>query len=245
LGSSGTNSGTVSRQDGSYDLYITEPYSDSTQIVFSYLGYGSKKVNLSDLLASGESKIRFDLALEEAPISLETFVLKATKSRTEILGKAKFKAKRSVNFSIAKLPRQNLGAETGKIFKPKLDSFQIQEFYFFLSSNDFDTTTFRVVIYDVESNNPAGHLTHEQILYTVYDKGTGWYKIDLRPFEVYHTSDFLAALQWIDHSANGTTLTMPIKAPSFGGQHFYKYGSHGNRKSYRNMSTPLRVLIAN
>ena len=238
VGIVGTSTGTVSKEDGSYSLFFKANTNQNDTVRFSIIGYESQSFLIKEMTDQQT------IVLEEAVVELSEVVVRPSFSNQKIVGRSKTNGGRKVNFSIAKKPRQNLGAEIGKKFKVKNKATQIESLSFFIRSNNFSATKFRISFYSVKKNMPDQHLTNQDIIVSVDDKKTGWIEVDLSGYDIFTKKDFIATIQWIDSSEDGKTLAMPIRFPVFGKKHYYKFGSQAKWKRYKNMSISMTVGLA-
>ncbi len=238
VGIVGTSTGTVSKEDGSYSLFFKANTNENDTVRFSIIGYESQIFLIKEL------KDQQTIVLAEGVVELSEVVVRPNLSNQKTVGRSKTNGGRKVNFSIAKKPRQNLGAEIGKKFKVKNRPTQIESLSFFIRSNNFSATKFRISFYSIKKNMPDQHLTNQDIIVSVEDKKTGWINVDLSAYDIFTKKDFIATIQWIDSSADGQSLAMPIRFPVFGKKHYYKFGSQAKWKRYKNMSISMTVGLA-
>lgn len=244
IGIVGTATGTVSDESGQFTLYIKSSIIEDElpdTIRFSMIGYADQNYNLNQLT---EQKEKLRVVLAQRSFDLEEVIVRPAFKNFITKGKTKTSTKRNVNFAISSRPRQNLGTEIGKRFKVKNKTTQIEKIKFYIAKNNFDTARFRVQVYKTKKGKPGDHLNHEDIIIDVLDKKTGWVEFDLSDYQLTTQKDFIISLQWIDHSSNGKILAMPIIFPSFGGNHYYKFGSQDRWKRFKNMSTNIQVVMA-
>lgn len=238
VGIVGTSTGTVSKEDGSYRLFFKNNTNENDTVRFSIIGYESQSFLIKEM------KDQQTVVLTEGVVELSEVVVRPNLSNQKIVGRSKTNGGRKVNFSIAKKPRQNLGAEIGKKFKVKNKPTQIESLSFFIRSNNFSGAKFRISFYSIKKNMPDQHLTNQDIIVSVDDKKTGWIEVDLSTYDIFTKKDFIATIQWIDSSEDGKTLAMPIRFPVFGKKHYYKFGSQAKWKRYKNMSISMTVGLA-
>ncbi|MEM1121249.1 MAG: carboxypeptidase-like regulatory domain-containing protein [Bacteroidota bacterium] len=238
IGVVGTKLGTIANQNGAFQLYF-EAGMDEEQIVrFSHLGYEAKDFTVASLRLLNGQAIR----LKKIGITLATVEVRPTLSATKIIGHEKINTSRVTNFSIAKKPNQNLGAAIGRRFNIGNKASQLAAFSFYIGGNDFDTTRFRVNIYNIKNGRPHQLLNRANIVTTVVDQRRGWVRVDLTSQQIFVKKDVVVAIEWIEHSQKGRILKLPITMPSFG-THFYKYGSQDKWKRFRGMSTAMTLTV--
>ena len=239
IGILGTSTGTVSDDEGNFTLYLSAQVSAKDTLRISRIGYKSQSFALTEL------KNKLEVTLEEEVFELEEVIVKPKFSNTKVAGRTKVRGKMQVNFSISKKPRQNLGSEIGKKFKiRKRKTTQVEKLRFYIKSNNFSSAKFRIQFYSVKKGKPHKLLSDRDIIVNVNDKKTGWVEVDLTEYEILTNKHFIATLQWIDASSDGTNLAMPINLPVFGSHHYYKFGAQAKWKHFRNMSATMNVTLA-
>lgn len=152
--------------------------------------------------------------------------------------------KQKVNFFIDGQEEDNVGSEIGRKFGISKES-HLQNFNFFLSYNNFDTVTFRINIYGLKGGKPEKNLLTKNIIESIYNKQTGWFRVDLSQSELTVNSDIIISLKWIDHSQHGDLLSMSFTFPSIGATHYYKFGSQNKWKTFFSMSSCMNVELLN
>ena len=118
----------------------------------------------------------------------------------------------------------------------------MSEFKFYVGANNFDTTRFRVNIYNVKNGRPNQLLNQQDIITTLIQHQKGWASVDLSPQQLFVKEDVIVAVEWIEHSKKGRFLQLPITMPAFA-THFYKYGSQDKWKRFRGMSTAMVLTV--
>jgi hypothetical protein len=148
------------------------------------------------------------------------------------------------NFAISGKPRQNLGAEIGRVFAiPKKGAF-LDAFAFYVSANNFDSTRVRINVYKLQGNYPTDNLLQQPIYVDIKPQQTGWVTVDLRSHNLYTTNDVAVAVEWVSYGQKGNYLGIPITMPSIGATHLYKYGSQNRWKKYGQMSACMNLTLA-
>lgn len=231
--------GTVSKEDGTFELYLDSNLSDTLRLRFSAIGYKSQTFRLADFRKSPPNLIK----MEQDFLTFETITITPNGPISDWKGKVKLDTKLSVNFSLPTQKNQNLGAEIGRRFKFRKQAYQIQSLRFYINQNNFSNIKFRVNIYSEKKGKPDQLLQKEDIIFTLENKATGWQIIDLEKYDLQFNQTIIVALQWIDYSEDGTRLSMPLKFPKVNGQHFYKFGSQAKWKHFQNMASSLQLKV--
>lgn len=231
--------GTVSKEDGTFELYLAPSLSDTLRLRISAIGYKSQTFRLADFRASPPTVIK----MEQDFLTFETITITPNGPISDWKGKVKLDTKLSVNFSLPTQKNQNLGAEIGRRFKFKTQAYQLQSLRFYINQNNFSNIKFRVNIYSEKKGKPDQLLQQEDIIFTLENQATGWQIINLEKYELRFNQTIIVALQWIDYSEDGTRLSMPLKFPKVNGQHFYKFGSQAKWKHFQNMASSLQIKV--
>ncbi len=238
IGIIGTSLGTISNKNGAFELYLKEDVNEEQLVRFSYLGYASKDYTIASLrLLNGQA-----ISLTKTGITLKTVEVRPDLLSTKEIGHEKNKTSRMTNFSLAKKPNQNLGAAIGRRFNIGNKASQLSEFKFYVGGNNFDTTRFRINIYNIKNGRPHQLLNQQNILTTLIQHQKGWASVDLATYQLFVKEDVIIALEWIEHSQKGRILQLPITMPAFA-THFYKYGSQDKWKRFRGMSTAMVLTV--
>lgn len=234
IGVIGTTTGTVSSPSGTFSLYLEEGISKTSIVRFSFIGYEPKEYSAADL----SQKDTLLIPLTPSIFELSTIEVKPRFVSTKEIGHGKIDTRMKTNFAISKRPNQNLGAAIGRKFKIKESKAVADTFGFFIAQNNFDEVRFRVEVFSLRKGKPHKNLNSSDIIISVKNKKCGWIEVDLRPYNIEIKDDVAVAIEWVYHSENGSSLSLPITMPTLG-THFYKYGSQGNWKRFRGMSTAM------
>jgi len=239
IGVPNTTEGTVSDDNGNFDITISPAHAKDT-LMFSYVGFKDVKFPLTMI----KYKID-DLQIKLAPASTElrNVTVTATKGVAEKIGSTHIKGVLSNTFAIKGQPGENLGSEIGETFKLSDKQYAVNQLNVYINNNDYDTTIFRVNVYSIKDGMPEKNLLTSNILLPIYNKQKGWVALDLKPYNLSFNQDVVVSLQWVKHSVKGSALTLPIKMPLSGKVHYYKYGSQGVWKTFNNMSTPINLDV--
>lgn len=238
IGIIGTNLGTISTANGTFELYLKTNTNEEKIVRFSYLGYESKDYTIASLrLLNGQA-----IKLNKTGITLKTIEVRPDLLQAKVIGHKKTKTNKVTNFSISKKLNQNLGASIGRRFNIGKKTSQLSEFKFYVGGNNFDTIRFRVNIYTIKNGRPNELLNQQAIITTLINHPKGWATVDLSVYLLFVKEDVVISLEWIEHSQKGRVLQLPITIPSFA-THFYKYGSQDKWKRFRGMSTAMVLTV--
>lgn len=175
--------GTVSDENGFYELETSEPQS---RVTFSAIGYLHRTFDWQDLTGYG------NIALEPREYLLDTLELKAKKWSEEdlIIGLNHEKRGTSMGFGSTQL-----GTEIAALIEIEKETF-VKSAHFLLNHANGDSMLFRVNIYAFKNGKPGNNLLHENVLIATQQR-KGTIDVDLRPFNVVVDHPILLSLEWI------------------------------------------------
>lgn len=229
--------GTVADETGSFILYISDKTTDTDTVRFSLIGYRSLNLTISILrsrLATGQP-----LVLREQPQQLREVLVTSRKTKNRTLGNNGKLSSMYTNFALGHMPRQNLGAEIGRKFDLPRGNCRLESYRFRLASN-FDSVRVRVNVYTVKGFR---NLLSQNIYVSINKKMNNWVEVDLTPYDIVVNENVVVSVQWVDRSAKGSFLGMPITIPA-AATHYYKYGSQDRWKKFPGMSTAMMLRVA-
>lgn len=234
--------GTVTDERGQFQLYLTDVVQSIDSLRVSLLGYSSQTMLVASISRELSDQLKFTLSTRI--MALAEVSVRTAKLQQKIAGNRNTKASMKTDFAISAKPRQNLGAEIGRVFPiPKKGAF-LDEFMFFVSANNFDSTCLRINVYSLQRNYPADYLLKRPIYITLKPRQTGWITVDLRGHNLYVADDVAVGIEWVSYSRKGSYLGIPITIPSVGATHLYKFGSQNRWKKYGQMSACMSITLA-
>ena len=190
--------GTVSNSKGAFKLELSDKITKNDTVVFSHIGYNSKKVAVSALI---EKNITIKLMPNSN--NLNEVIVEFTKPKSKRFGRtSKGLSLMHFNFYTAheKTVDDRLSKEIGIEFKLKKDC-KIENLNFNITQNDFKSLKFRLNFYKVENGLPTELLNEKDIIFEIKDNFRGWYTLDLIPFDVFldkENEDVAATIQWVE-----------------------------------------------
>jgi CarboxypepD_reg-like domain len=187
------NTGTVSGQDGNFQMKIN-PELKSDSLTFSIAGYQTRVFSISDLFSTSK---RITISLKEKTEELKEVIVTSKALKTETKGNTT-----TSNFINVGLPLKFLGSETGIRLHFGKKPVLLKSFSFNISDNRLDTTVFRLNIYRFKNGVPFENILHQNILVPV-GKQTGKYTLDLKGYKLVLDGDLLVSLEWIQGSNAG------------------------------------------
>lgn len=192
--------GTVSNENGVFKLYLDHKVRLNDTVIFSYIGYKTKKYLISDLKnLTGSILLQSkNMELDEVVLSAEKVKYKSKKIGRTSKGIGLFHA----NFYSynEKDVDDRLSKEKGMKFKLRRNC-HIKDLNFNITSNNFKSLKFRVNFYKIEDGIPTEIIVHKNIVFEIKDNFHGWFKVDLEPYDIYLKEDIeeiAVTIQWLE-----------------------------------------------
>jgi hypothetical protein len=190
--------GTVSNSKGVFTLKLNDKSNLKDTLVFSHIGYKTKKMLVSSLIGKNNS-----IELEPLSNELKEVVVTFKQPKSKRFGRsAKGLSLMHFNFYsyYEKGVDDRLSKEIGIKFKLKKDC-KIENLNFNITQNDFKSLKFRLNFYKIENGLPTELLNEKDIIFEVKENFTGWYSFDLKPFDVFldkENEEVVATIQWLE-----------------------------------------------
>jgi hypothetical protein len=240
IGIVGKNIGTVSDDSGSFILNIPNIPNENLNdtLTFSRIGYYTKSLRINDLLNQKNAKI----ILLQKITQLE---------KIQIISKA-VKSKKQGNITRAKgvvmvINSASPGHENGTLIHLPKNKVFIKDFNFHIDFNRPDSAKFRLNIYSF-NNKPVSNILNENIYFTVTNKDSGDYKIDLSKYRLYLNNDIFVSIESIALFATEPDLNkindqyyydrISISGTITGSKSFYRSVSFGNWQKIKSPFSP-------
>jgi len=189
--------GTVSNAEGQYKLAIPSDLVNET-LQLSLVGYHTKKIPLTEL--RNGTDLNQVIYLTKSNLNLGEVIISAKKLRQKTEGRKAEGGFLTTTFNQNKQDiTAKLGTEIGMKFESNKYPAFLKDFNWYFSANNFDRIKFRLNIYSLKNNLPDSLLLNKEIYTEISDSKTGWNKIDLEPYNLTVNSDFVIALQWVEH----------------------------------------------
>lgn len=198
IGIANKSARTVSNADGKFWLKLNDKVDENDGVLFSYVGYQSKTILVSKLVALNNV-----ILLEREENQLEEIAVQFKKPKAKIIGRnAKGFGLTHFNFYsyYEKDVDDRLSKEIGMKYKVKKDC-KIDDLNFNITSNDYASLKFRLHFYKVENGLPTDLLIEKDIVFEIKDKFTGWFTLDLKPHQIYlgkEVGDVAVTIQWVE-----------------------------------------------
>lgn len=187
------NIGTVSNEKGLFEIQIPKEYSKDS-ILFSCIGYQTKKVYIPNLVKSNKTKVLLqpkDIKLPEVNISSNklTRQIVGNKTTSESIGLA-------ISYALG------YGSEIGTRIKLPDKSVMINNFNFNIYYDRPDSALFRLKIYSYKKGIDT-LLINKNIFFTVRNHYTGIYKLDLRKYHIVVNNDIFVSIECLKEYTHG------------------------------------------
>jgi hypothetical protein len=190
--------GTVSDKDGIFKLKLNEKITSNDTILFSFIGYETKKVLVSSLRNKNAT-----LLLEPKTTLLSEVVIKPKKSKLKKIGRS------SAGLGLMSMDfysyyEKDIDDRLSKEMGMKLElgkDCRIKDLNFHIKANQFKSLKFRVNFYKIKNGLPSELIVNKNIIFEVKDCFLGWFKVDLEPYNICfekETKDIAVTIQWIE-----------------------------------------------
>ncbi|MGB3774905.1 MAG: hypothetical protein WA951_06575 [Leeuwenhoekiella sp.] len=183
-----------------FTLDLKKGIKPTDTLIFSHIGFSSRNILISTLSKDGNI-----IKLTPENITLDEVVLQTDKIKLKLrkIGRSsKGLGLTHVNFYsyYEKDVDDRLGKEIGMKLNIKRNC-HIEALNFNITTNDFKALKFRVHFYKIESGQPSELLVQKDIVFKIEDNFLGWFKVDLKPYEIYLEENLDAVavtIQWIE-----------------------------------------------
>lgn len=206
--------GTVSQQDGSFRIDIPAEF-DIDTVQFSMLGYATKKIIVRDLRQQMQNN-GGNIMLQQKNIELQDVLITPKRIKTDKLGNSY--DSRSIT---ARFTSEKLGCELATLMNGKANrQYYLKTAGITINMCTYDSIIFRLNIYSYADGMP-GTLLNRQPIYVIMHKEDREIKIDLLPYNITASGDFVISLEWIE-DVEGSHNNVGFCAGFFGAKLFYK-----------------------
>lgn len=214
IGIPGKAVGTVAQLDGSYSLVISEAYNNDS-IRFSIIGYEPKNILVSEFKAMTKTNyVAIQLSPREEEIA--SVLIRPREMKSKVLGNT-FDSPAV----IAGFTSDDLGSEIGTVMKVKDNkAYYLKSCGVNFARVDYDSIIFRINIYALENGLP-GTLKHQLPIYVTVYRDQKNAEIDLRPYAIEISDDFVLGLEWVQDLPEKTKSVM-FCAGFFGSKVVYR-----------------------
>ena len=198
IGISNKGVGTVSNENGLFNLKLNELVNTSDSIIFSHIGYQTKIIKVAKF-STKETTILLE---PETTILKEVSIAKTKTPKPKKIGRSsKGLGLLHSNFYTyyEKDVDDRLSKEIGMQLKIKRNC-EIDSLTFNITSNDFKKLKFRVNFYKIENGKPTDIIVHQNIIFEINNKFLGWFSVNLKPYDIFFkddTGDIAVTIQWV------------------------------------------------
>ena len=198
IGIYNTNIGTVSDKNGIFKLKVDSGIDKHTKINFSYIGFRTLEIPISAL-----QKQNNFIELESLENTLPQAIVGLKKPKIKKIGRSsKGLGMMHANFYSYhdKEADDKLSREMGMKFKIGSDC-RIEDLNFNITSNEYKLLKFRLNFYSIKNNLPSELLFNKDIIFSITDGFLGWYKLDLRSYDLNLSKEnesIAVSIQWLE-----------------------------------------------
>ncbi len=230
IGLVGKNTGTVSNDNGTFDLRVSERDAEA-EIRVSILGYQSQSFTVRQLQAKLEENSV--LGLQAQSYNLDEIVVVPKFTKTKRLGNRAVSTPLKDGFAGDKLGREGgIVVELKERFRPAV----VTNFSTYIVKNTYDEMTFRLNFYTVKNGLPDKPLPRESIIITSKIK-KGVLSVDLEEYGIVVEDDFAVTLEWIKDFGDYGSLLFAMRLFT-GPTCVYRYTSQAGWDAYTGIIGP-------
>lgn len=212
IGVIGKNMGSISNDDGSFQLPFDQIGPTDT-LRFSAIGYAAYDVN-SAWLQSKEEKV---ILLQPITYRLSSIEVKSSKEETNIGIDKKKKGGFGFSGKIGK------GTEVGTRISTNGQLYQLKTFHFYSKKSTYDRLVLRLNIYELSDGKVGKNLLQEEVRFELNSE-RGWINVDLGANEIYIQDDFMVSLEFVKGSSWQSPILLLSKGDR-GTERFYRASS--------------------
>lgn len=189
------NIGTVSDEQGYFELEVNEATQANAKMRFSMIGFDPITYTLNEFIKQDILLVE----MNEKSTQLDEVILTKTqkKFQTKILGN-----KTTSQLLYAAFTTNKLGNEMGFIVRGRKHPMILKKFNISLVENDYGPIKFRLNIYNVEDGFPKESILKQNI-FVETDVESGIVTTDLTPYDIVIDGDFFMAIEWIEDLSPG------------------------------------------
>lgn len=184
IGVAGKNMGTVSKNDGSFEINVSQALVGDT-VQFSMIGYSSKKYSLTPKVSCSGMVVAME---PDSLILPEVFVQASSTVLYEKVGHVE-----ATRTTTGHSGYDWKGTEVGTPILG-INSRKIGQFAMHLRYHLYDSVLFRLRIYDWVDGRPGEQLLQQNI-YLISKKREDWTVVDLRPYNIFPKKDVLVSIE--------------------------------------------------
>ena len=184
---------TVADGRGNYSLDISGA-GDNDTLQVSCIGFLPRQFRVEQLRTGNPT---LDVALEENVVNLAEVTIRPRNMKSVVLGNDFSNKNIAAGFS-----SDDLGSEAGTVMQVKKGkTYYLSTAGFNIAKCEYDSILFRMNIYSYK-NGKVGDVLHNLPIYIKVVKDQQRIQLDLRPYQLEVTDDFVMTLEWIQDLAN-------------------------------------------
>lgn len=210
--------GTVSDEQGNFELALPENLPDSALLRFSMIGYEAQEFLWKDL--KGQHNLKVELASVVTKIDEITVVDCSPKTR-----KQKGNIIKQTPVGWMSFVSKELGTEIAtKIRLKKKRQTHVKSMSFWIGGHELDSLFFRLNIYAVEGGKPGKNLLTENIFFNFVANGE-LVTIDLEPYHLVYGQDIFVGLEYVRALESADEEGVTFGSNFFGKNSFVRFAS--------------------
>ncbi|WP_273443982.1 carboxypeptidase-like regulatory domain-containing protein [Neolewinella agarilytica] len=230
IGLVGKNTGTVSNDNGTFDLRVSAR-DENAEIRVSILGYQSQSFTVKQLEAKLEENAA--LRLQAQAYNLDEIVVVPKFTKMKRFGNRAVSTNLNDGFAGDKLGREGgIVVKLKERYRPAV----VTNFSTYIVKNTYDEITFRLNFYTVKNGLPDKPLPRESIIISSkIEKGV--LSVDLEEYGIVVEDDFAVTLEWIKDFGEYGSLLFAMRLFT-GPTCVYRYTSQARWDAYTGIISP-------
>ncbi len=236
IGVLGKKKGTVSSENGSFELELDDSNKKDT-IRISRIGYYPKILLVENLFRQKNNLV---ISLQEEVSQLDEIVIGTKGLKNKTIGN-----KTETKFINAGFSYDQLGAEMGIKMNIRKDPAFVDAFHCSVSQNRLSSKSiFRLNIYEVSKGRPGANLLKNNILIPIESKQTGVITVDLRKYNIVLKDDVIVTMEWVENTGEtnkGEAIFFSLGVLTGGTLH--KESSQGKLKKLNGMGVGFTMDV--
>lgn len=201
IGVEGKNIGTVSNAEGNFTLTIPDTALQTDSLTFSYIGYKTVKLKITDILK--DSAVKCVIWLQQSNYDLKEITITPDVSKTKPMkigwNSSGLHFLTTPFFTNSEIKHgDHISREKGVLLNCKYNC-KVNSLHFFILRNGYKNVKFRLSFYAVTNGIPTSLLINEDIIFDVSNHYKGWFVLDLSKYNIYlKPGEFAATLTLLE-----------------------------------------------
>jgi len=232
IGVIGTNTGTVSDENGDFKITVAGLASDAA-IRFSMIGHKAQIFSLTDL------RENMVVILQEEPLILNEIAVSATRQRTTQLGENTTSKNRLTGWGGYGV---GAGGERGIMIDSKRFPLYPTNIGVFVARNAYDSVLLRLHIRYLDDDLPGAEILPENIFFTFKEK-SGLATVDVSDYNLVIERPFVISFEWVKawNACVGNVCALQFSVNRSQGILFMKEASEGVWKKVKRQSPGIFI----